>query len=544
MKAAAVPITRPTLLMPRLSDWLAVSRRTATAAYIVVVVALAFGLRVAGLSTYGFSEDEINKVRAIEEYRAGHLSANAEHPMLMKLAMLASVQLSAAWNHVASGGASIPIETAVRLPNAVVGAVTAGALFAVAGTLFGTPIAVVASMFWAVDVNAIALNRIGKEDTFALFFFLVAVAAYERAKQVGAREPSTAQHLYTASGASFGLMLASKYFPQYLGVYALFNAVTDRKPGSNRPEKLRYYGAMLVAFVAANAVVLAPATWLYIVKYVGGGTLTHHGYPYAGHLYANTSILSPDGIPGTFYVEMMATKLPVTILGSLVPGVIELLRRRRERGTIFLLTWGGLFLAGYSVAAVKFMRYALPLFAAVDVVAAIGIVTGVKWLLRKSWLTPLTRVTVAAAAVTLSICATVAAPAAAGPFFSLSRNAIGEQLAPAGAMFPEETYDYGVREAVSAIAHAAGPGATIVSDAPAVVAYYVERSGRTDLRVRSLSVEGLPGDGRASFVIVQPEHLTFENQALVGRLRRFESPWREFRAGDAIASGVYFLPRS
>jgi Dolichyl-phosphate-mannose-protein mannosyltransferase len=544
MNAAAVPTTRTTFLVQPLSDWFAVSRAVATASFIVAVMALAFGLHAAGLSTYGFSEDEINKVRAIEEYRAGHLSANAEHPMLMKLAMLTSVQISDAWNHVAPGAASIAIETAVRLPNALVGAATTGALFAVAGPLFGMPIAMVASMFWAVDVNAIAINRIGKEDTFALFFFLIAVAAYERAKQVGARDLITAQRWYTASGASFGLMLASKYFPQYLGVYALLNAVTDRKPGSNRPEKLRYYGAMLVAFFAANVAVITPATWQYIVNYVHGGTLTHHGYPYAGHLYANTSLLSPDGIPGTFYVEMMATKLPVILLGALVPGLIEVLRRRRERGAILLLIWGGLFLAGYSVASVKFIRYALPLFAVVDLIAAVGVVAGIQWLLRKSWLTPLTRVTVAAAAVTVSICATVAAPAAAGPFFSLSRNAIGEQLAPAGAMFPEETYDYGVREAVSAIAHTAEPGAAIVSDAPAVVAYYVEHGGRTDLRVRSLSAEGLPRDGRASFVILQPEHLTFENQALVGRLRQFESPWREFRAGDAIAARVYLLPRS
>jgi hypothetical protein len=84
----------------------------------------------------------------------------------------------------------------------------------------------------------------------------------------------------------------------------------------------------------------------------------------------------------------------------------------------------------------------------------------------------------------------------------------------------------------------------IVSDAPGVVAYYLAHTGRTDLRVRSLSAEGLPRDGRPSFVIVQPEHLTFENQRLIARLTRVESPWREFRAADAVAARVYFLPRS
>jgi dolichyl-phosphate-mannose-protein mannosyltransferase len=543
MDAAAVPTTRTTVLTPDLFDWFAVSRVAATASFMVAVMALAFGLRAAGLSTYGFSEDEINKVRAIDEYRAGHLSANAEHPMLMKLAMLTSVQVAAAWNHIAPGD-SIPVETAIRLPNALVGAATTGALFAVADTLFGTPIAVVASMFWAVDVNAIAINRIGKEDTFALFFFLVAVAAYERAKRVGARDLVLAQRWYTASGASFGLMLASKYFPHYLGFYALFNVITDRNPGSNRPDKIRYYGAMVVAFLVANVAVLAPATWVYVIDYVHGGTVVHHGYAFAGHLYANTSVVAADGIPASYYLWILATKVPVAVLCALLPGVIELVRRRRARGSLFLLLWLGLFIVGYSLSAVKFMRYALPVFAAVDLIAAVGVVAGVQWLLRKSWLSPLTRAAAATAALTISISAPLVAVGSAEPFLSLSRNAIGERLAPAGAMFPEETYDYGIREAVSAITQIAEPGAAIVSDAPAAVAYYVEHSGRTDLRVQSLSAEGLPAADTTAFVIVQPEHLTFENREIVTHLQRTSAPWREFYAHDALAAQVFRRSRS
>jgi dolichyl-phosphate-mannose-protein mannosyltransferase len=541
MKAAAVPITRTTSL--RLPDWFAVSRVAATPVFIAAVMALAFGLRAAGLSTYGFSEDEINKVRAIEEYRAGHLSANAEHPMLMKLAMLSSVQLSTAWNHIAPD-AAIPIETAVRLPNAVVGAATAGAVFALAGTLFGMPVAMVASTLWAVDVNAIAINRIGKEDTFALFFFLVAVTAYERAKQVGARDPVRARRWYSAAGAAFGLMMASKYFPQYLGVYALFNGVTDRNAGSNRPEKFRYYGAMVAAFVVANVAVLAPATWHYIVDYLSLNTLKHHGYPFAGHLYANTLLLSPTGLPATFYVEMIATKVPVVVLAALVPGLIEVLKRRRQRAFVLLAMWFGLFLVGYSLAATKFLRYALPLFAAIDILAAIGLVAGIGWLLRKSWLLPITRITVAAAALTVCVSGTFIAEHVAAPFHSLFRNAIGEALRPAGQTFPEETYDYGVREAVAAIADAAEPDAAIVSDAPDVVAYYLAHTRRTDLRVRSLSVEGLPASGTLAFVIVQREHLTFENRDLVSDITRTRAPWREFYAGDALALQVFRVHRS
>ena len=507
-------------------------------------MALAFGLRATALSSYGFSEDEINKVRAIEQYRHGQLSANAEHPMLMKLAMLASADVASAWNHVATPASAIATETAIRLPNALVGAATSAALFGVCDVLFGTPIAMMAALLWALDVNAIAINRIGKEDTFALFFFLLAVWCYERAKRQGTTDPKRAQRWYAGSGASFGLMLASKYFPQYLGVYALFNAITDPDAGANRPSRLRHYGAMAIAFVATNVTVLAPPTWRYVLDYFHGATLVHHGYPFAGHLYANSSLLSADGVPATFYLRMLATKVPVVVLAALVPGVIEAFRHRRERGVVLVTLWLGLFLAGYSVASVKFLRYALPLIAAVDILAAIGVVAGIRWLLRKSWLSPLTRVTVAAAALTVSICGPFLAQQAAGPFYSLFRNAVGEHLAPAGDTFPEETYDYGVREAVESIAQIAEPGATIVSDAAAVVSYYAEHSGRTDLRVRSLSAEGLPNDGGASFVIVQSEHLTFENRDLVSHLQRAAAPWQQFYAGDTCAVQVFRIPRS
>ena len=544
MKAAAVPIPRTARPLIGLSDRFAVSRVAATVAVIAAVMALGFGLRAAGLSTYGFSEDEINKVRAIDEYRAGRLSANGEHPMLMKLAMLASVEAARAWNHVATKESTVSIETAIRLPNAVVGAATAAVLFGVCDGLFGTAVALMAALLWAFDVNAIAINRIGKEDTFALFFFLAAVWCYERAKQWGRTDPQGAQRWYVASGTAFGLMLASKYFPQYLGVYALFNVVTDRAPGENRPDKLRYYGAMIAAFVLANVAILDPATWHYGLSYVRGATLLHHGYPFAGRLYLNSSVFSTHGIPATFYVRMLATKVPLVVLAALVPATIELLRHRRERGFVFVTMWFGLFLLGYSLSAVKFLRYGLPLYAAVDILAAIGIVACIRWVLRKQWLLPITRMTVAAAALTVCISGTFLAGHTTAPFYSLFRNGIGEAFAPTGFTFPEETYDYGVREAVAAISRTAQPGAAIVSDAPAVVTYYLAQTKRTDLRVRSLSSEGLPRDGRPSFVVVQPEHLTFENRRLVARLTRVESPWREFRAADVIAARVYFLPRS
>src|SRR5215471_1664189 len=161
MAAAAVPTPETTTW--GLTSPLVVSRVAAKTAFLLITCVFALGLRVAALSTYGFSEDEINKVRAIEQYRQGHFIVNAEHPMLMKLAMWASVETTSAWNRVAPASQGVSLETAIRLPNALAGAATTAVLFGIAELLFGTPVAMMAAIFWAFDVNVIGINRIGKE---------------------------------------------------------------------------------------------------------------------------------------------------------------------------------------------------------------------------------------------------------------------------------------------------------------------------------------------------------------------------------------------
>jgi len=104
---------------PGPATWIGPSARTLSLSWSranVVMVAcatiVAAAVRIGALETYGFSEDEINKVHAIEQYRAGQFAANAEHPMLMKLAMLGSVELSEAWNGIAPADALRAVQIA------------------------------------------------------------------------------------------------------------------------------------------------------------------------------------------------------------------------------------------------------------------------------------------------------------------------------------------------------------------------------------------------------------------------------------------------
>jgi len=509
---------------------------------LTMAVILAGSFRTMSLATYGFSDDEINKVNAIEAYRAGDFSANAEHPMLMKLAMWGSVTLVDAWNGAVGPAHRIPPETALRLPNALAGSATTAAIFGVTDLLFGTGAAVLAAVFWALDVNATATNRLGKEDTFLLLFFLLAVWCYERGKRRGAADPAAAQPWYATSGAMFGLMIASKYMAYYWALYGLFNVAADSSPGLNRPDKRRFYGSMALAFLAANFAILIPSTWRYLVGYVNGDTVTHHGYMFLHQLYVTDVPISTIGVPVGFYLYYLATKIPLVLLVAAAAGLIEAAKRRRERGFVFLRIMFVFLLLGYSLFAVKFVRYILPLLAVLDISAAVGMIAMFRWI-RRLRLSPPATLAACSTLAGIIIAVLLSAQMAATPFYSFAENTVGAHVSAPGQSFPDdEFYDYGVREAVAAIAHAAGPGATIVSDVPEIVTYYVRAAGRADVRVRSLSQEGLPPRPAETWVIVQDGHVYFDNRDIVAQLRCSGPAWRQIHAREAVAVEIFRLP--
>lgn len=512
-----------------------------TRRHAILCVALLLGawLRCTALAAGGFSEDEIDIVRATASYARMDFSANAEHPMLAKLAAFGSVRAAAVWNGspVLSWLPRIAPETAVRLPSAFVGGVlTTAAVFLLCLELFpGTAVAQWAALLWALDVNAIAINRTAKEDTFFVFFFLAAAWLYARAKRIGARTPNTP--LYTASGAMFGLMLACKYMPHFFGLHALYVHITDPHPGANRPSKLRFYAAMGAAFLATNFGVLLPSSWERLSQYLAGRTPIHTGYLFAHTLYVNSIAVTPAGPPITYYTAFLATKVPVLLLLALAVGLWQLVARRTERGFVFARIFLVFILLPYSLMGVKFVRYALPLFAIVDIIAAAGIVWTLEAVRRLS--APVARQLVIAAAAILFAAVPLYDALAVRPFFGLTENAVGRALFPPGYLFPDDEFDdVQVREAVNTIARVAEPGAVIASDASTVVDEYLQIAGRTDIRSLSLSHDRLPPPTRETWVIAQDGHTYFENAAILDVLKQ-QSPARVWRVDGVVSVRLY-----
>jgi hypothetical protein len=515
-------------------------------ARLVLLAAVLLGafFRCGSLGATGFAEDEIDIVRAVDEYRHLDFSANAEHPMLAKLAAFGAVEAAAAWNAVADG-ASLPRispEEAIRFPSAFTGGVlTTLVIFLLCLELFpDVRIAAWASLLWALDVNATGVNRMAKEDTFFLFFLLAAAWLYARAKRVGRDDLRGARRWYSASAVGFGLMLACKYMPHYYGLHALFVRITDPRPGENKPGKWRWHAAMGAAFVATNFALFLPASWIRLSHYLAGHTPIHTGYVFAHTLYVNSILATPGGVPPSFYVAFLALKVPILVLAALAAGGMLMIRHRGERGFVFARIFLVFFLVPFSLLGGKFVRYMLPLLAVVDILAAAGIVWALDEARRRiripdrRWLVPaLTAVVVAAP---------LYAQLSARPFYSLSQNAVGMAVAAPGYMFADDEFnDAGVREAVAAIARAAQPGAVIESDATTVVEEYLRQFGRPDLRALSLSRDGLPHAFRETWVIVQDGHVYFENRLVLEQIRRTMTPWAEWRAAGAVAVQVFAL---
>ena len=494
---------------------------------LALLIVIGFGLRMTQLGAVGFAEDEMNKLDAIHAYERGDFSANSEHPMLMKLLMWASVR----------GIPANSDEVALRFPNALIGALTVIPLFLLTAAFFDRRHGLLAAAFWAVGINAITHNRIGKEDTLLVFFMLFGFYFFLRAKQIPPINKPARYKRYAASAASFGLMIASKYFPHYFGLNMLFHhRFHVRKPGEPGGKTPGwFYLGIIAVFVLASPAVLLPEVWRYMNQYMGERLLTHSGYLFAGQLYKNNMSSTPFwGTPMYFYLLFLAVKVPLLIFISFLIGIIVSLRRWRHLGHAFVLFMLFFWIVPYSLIGAKWLRYTLSLMPFVYMAAAVGVVWLIDW--ATSRFTQAKRValvfTVAMVALFVGLPAWTAF--AHRPHYALYTNVLGGGRA--GYFFPhDEFYDDGLREAIRYVCDVAPNGATIAHETSAVTGYYLNIFGRTDLKSQAISSKDFDVRNASGpiYVIVQRGRTYFENREEVEYVRaRFR------RAHDVTIDGV------
>jgi hypothetical protein len=493
---------------------------------ILLTVTLAFWVRIYHLDAAGFSEDETNKVFALRAYEQGDFTVNAEHPMLMKLLCFASMRGAEIWNQALGDDLDLGIseESALRLPNVLVGALTIIPLLLLTSALLGFEAGLLASLLWAFGLNAVWFSRIGKEDSLLLFFMLLGFYFYNLAKERQAIDRKGQEKLYALAGASFGLMFGSKYFPHYFALNALFYTIIGYNSRNNRPLTKRcwayYFAALVLAFVLCNSAVFSPQSWRYITAFLNEDLLTHHGYMVMGRLFHNEAMETPFGNPWYFYWLYLAVKLPLPILLAFLVGLGEIFSRRGDervaRGYLFLRMMLIFWLVPMSLLGSKFLRYTLSLMPLIYMTAAVGMLVLWRWLagaFKNLGLDSRRAKRLSAAFVALAfVCAPAFITIKWGlPHPGLYTNIFGKGRI--GYFFPhDEFYDVGARESIKYIAETAPPNATIASEIPGVVEYYLERYKRPDIRSKIMSQPDFDlQSGGVDYVLLQKGRFYFEN---------------------------------
>lgn len=526
---------------------MAVNPRSVQFYLVLLLVCVAFVFRVDRLGDVGLAEDEVHKILAVESYRQGHFVVNAEHPMLMKLADTGMFVFADWWNQKIAPAFDFPeisAEFAVRFPNVVVGSLTTVVLFLLARTLLGPAAALASAAFWAVGINAITYNRIAKEDTFLVFFLLLALFLYQKAKTVEPRELRIELRLYASSGAAFGLACASKYFLHYVGMVFLLYYLARGLDMHAHTWRTRtaFFGSLFVFFFLFNPVILHPATWSYLLDYVSGKMMSHHGYQVMGHLYRNEAFLGGSkGMPFYFYLLYLLVKVPVGLLVLLLVGFVRAYQRHSsDLGHFFVLFMFAAWIIPYSAVGAKWLRYTLALTPWLYMLAGVGVVwlagrmprlfaPGRRWLGHTASLVLL-------AACLISM---VSACFQSRPYYSLFVNRVGGGMAKAGSYFPhDEFYDAGLREAVEYVAQCGPHFSSIYSDADDLVTYYSKRFGRPDL-VRGSLCQGDPKASPVNYVLVQDGRRYFENSERIDRIERTYLPEKEVRVDGIPAVSIY-----
>ena len=529
--------------------------RTLLVAVLSVLVIVGFGFRTNGLSTEGLSEDELNKLNAVSDYRAhGLTAANGEHPLLMKAMLTISVIGAEKWNakSLVAGHPelNLPVETSLRLPNALFGALTVVLIFLVASELFGLEAALIAAALWAFDPLAIGFNRIAKEDTLLVFFFLLANVFWLRGQRIAEGQPQRRpEPFYWATAAAFGAMLASKYVAQMIAISVAYNYAFQRIPTTRwQIGKIRFIKFFLVmgaVFLVCNPSILLPGSWRAILNFTSSRTIGHDSYEFLGRLYPHRYTDWLRGEPWYFYLVLMGVKLPLlTLLGSLT-GFILLFRKKIGDGRYFLIFW--LFFWGitFTFAGGKFTRYFTAVLPAVIMAAALGVQWAARWLGRISarvFDSPGAGIYARAALASLVIASALWSSATAMPHYRLYMNLLGG-AAHAGEYFPQdEFYDAYMQDALTEIAKRASQGARVASELPTVAAYYAQRVNRADLVCVELSDPAelgklTPGD----FVIDGRGRTYLSNQAMLLRLRQASRPAFSIAVGTTPAADVYVL---
>lgn len=510
-----------------------------TAVILIIMIAIGFGLRVNDLGVESFGEDELNKLQTVEEYRTNGLSGkNGEHPFLMKGLQITSVSIGE--------DLGFSDEASLRFPIVLFGTFTTLILFLLVREFFGRSIALVAAALYAVEPIAIGFDRIAKEDSLVLFFFLLTNFLWIRGQTLAERGFAHWPRFAFAAGVAFAALMASKYYPHLLavtaGYYNIYEYVPERNWRFGRPRWLLLLVLMAVAFVIFNPTIVLPETWNEMLKFSSENRIGHDGYEFMGELYTHKATAWLAGIPWTFYFIFIAVKTSLPVLILFLIGLPMMFLKRLGDGRFFIFFWAFMWFVPFSVFGGKFTRYFTLAEPIILITAATGFYILVKWLSSKLKFTDPVAVAFQILLFVSVIAFSLFNSAARGPHYRMFTNTIGSGAEAAGSYFPhDEYYDAATSEVINTLANIATQNTTVACETPGLFEYYAKKAGRRNLKFVSLSDKQKVAElDQDDFVVLVKGRRYFSNDAYQQMLVSVK-PNAEIKVADTTAASIYKL---
>jgi hypothetical protein len=414
-------------------------------------------------------------------------------------------------------------------------------------------VALIAAALWTFNPAAIGFNRVAKEDTFLLFFFLLANVFWLRGQRIAESTDQNPNKYYWATAAAYGAMVASKYLPHLLTIsicyYWMFQQLPETRWRLGKIRLLKFFAIMGLVFVVLSPTVLLPETWKQMGLFAGGNRVVHDGYEFMNQLYTQRFSDWLNGVPVYFYGVFTLVKLPVLTVAGFLVGLPLLFRRKLGDGRYFILFWLFLWVIAFCFPGGKFTRYYTTVLPAVLITCALGIQFVGRWLadrLASFDAAAGLKHYVPACLAVIVIVTSVVNSVQASPHFRLFTNSFGGGMSWAGYYFPhDEFYDASMRDVIAEVARRATPGARIASESPTLAAYYAQQAERPDLVCVSLSdPDALKQLATGDFVIIARGRRYFSNDTVITTLREGATPVAEFHLNTVPSTKLYQLDQS
>jgi 4-amino-4-deoxy-L-arabinose transferase-like glycosyltransferase len=300
---------------------------------------------------------------------------------------------------------------ALRLPSAIAGIVTALATYWLGRELAkyylrspdAPPLAaalaplnaLAAALYAATSFWHVHVSRFGVRGVFTPMCGALAFAALWRAFNASADDDARRSYLWAAgSGLFLGLSLhfytASRFYPIFLGVFLLLQALIGRERSF-----LRSYWRQFALLLAIAALVFLPLS-LYFLQHPGSFmqrasevAVTGNENPFARMAQAALANVLQFGVPGRgdtaqFYNLPGRPVFDLLAAALALVGLIVLLRHGRRAPALFLLTWMAVMVAPAFLATDRFptLPRVLGVIPAVYFFPAVGLMTVSVWLWR------------------------------------------------------------------------------------------------------------------------------------------------------------------